>query len=216
MCRQNRSAWASRATAWCCCATARPSGRCPASTPGRTDLDLTDNGRAQAVAAGREPWPTCTSTIRLVISSPRRRALDTAELAGLTVDEKSAAARRMGLRLLRGPDDARRSTRPIPDWLIWTHGAPDGETRGASQRARGPGRRLGVGAMESRDVVFVGHGHFSRAVITRWVELPSSRAAVSAWAPPRIAVVRLRTRHAPAQRAGAQPVTRNRLQPDDD
>jgi broad specificity phosphatase PhoE len=26
--------------------------------------------------------------------------------------------------------------------------------------------------MESRDVVFVGHGHFSRAVITRWVELP--------------------------------------------
>ena len=28
--------------------------------------------------------------------------------------------------------------------------------------------------MESRDVVFVGHGHFSRAVITRWVELPLS------------------------------------------
>ena len=26
--------------------------------------------------------------------------------------------------------------------------------------------------MESRDVVFVGHGHFSRSVITRWVELP--------------------------------------------
>ena len=26
--------------------------------------------------------------------------------------------------------------------------------------------------METRDVVFVGHGHFSRAVITRWVELP--------------------------------------------
>ena len=26
--------------------------------------------------------------------------------------------------------------------------------------------------MESRDVIFVGHGHFSRAVITRWIELP--------------------------------------------
>jgi probable phosphoglycerate mutase len=26
--------------------------------------------------------------------------------------------------------------------------------------------------MQTRDVVFVGHGHFSRAVITRWVELP--------------------------------------------
>ena len=26
--------------------------------------------------------------------------------------------------------------------------------------------------LESHDVVFVSHGHFSRAVITRWVELP--------------------------------------------
>ena len=26
--------------------------------------------------------------------------------------------------------------------------------------------------MASRDVVFVGHSHFSRSVITRWVELP--------------------------------------------
>jgi probable phosphoglycerate mutase len=26
--------------------------------------------------------------------------------------------------------------------------------------------------MGSRDVVFVGHSHFSRSVITRWVELP--------------------------------------------
>ena len=26
--------------------------------------------------------------------------------------------------------------------------------------------------MESRDVVFVGHGHFSRAVMTRWMEQP--------------------------------------------
>ena len=31
---------------------------------------------------------------------------------------------------------------------------------------------LALEHMESRDVVFVGHGHFSRSVITRWVELP--------------------------------------------
>jgi probable phosphoglycerate mutase len=29
--------------------------------------------------------------------------------------------------------------------------------------------------MESRDVLFVGHGHFSRAVVTRWVELTAIR-----------------------------------------
>jgi broad specificity phosphatase PhoE len=28
--------------------------------------------------------------------------------------------------------------------------------------------------MESRDVLFVGHGHFSRSVVTRWAELPLS------------------------------------------
>jgi probable phosphoglycerate mutase len=31
---------------------------------------------------------------------------------------------------------------------------------------------LALSHMESRDVVFVGHGHFSRSVMTRWMELP--------------------------------------------
>ena len=31
---------------------------------------------------------------------------------------------------------------------------------------------LALENMASRDVLFVGHGHFSRSVITRWVELP--------------------------------------------
>lgn len=31
---------------------------------------------------------------------------------------------------------------------------------------------LALEYLEDRDVVFVGHGHFSRAVLARWVELP--------------------------------------------
>ena len=31
--------------------------------------------------------------------------------------------------------------------------------------------------MVDRDVVFVGHGHFSRAVVTRWVEQPLHEGA---------------------------------------
>jgi probable phosphoglycerate mutase len=31
---------------------------------------------------------------------------------------------------------------------------------------------LALENMASRDVLFVGHSHFSRSVITRWVELP--------------------------------------------
>lgn len=52
---------------------------------GRTDLDLTEIGRAQAVAA-REVLKDLDLNDPLVLSSPRRRALQTAELAGLTVD----------------------------------------------------------------------------------------------------------------------------------
>src|ERR1700749_2999935 len=55
---------------------------------GSSEIDLTENGRTQAKLAGR-----VLSRLNLdnpvVISSPRHRAVDTAELAGLTVDEIS-------------------------------------------------------------------------------------------------------------------------------
>ena len=71
---------------------------------GRTDLELTDTGRVQAELAGRVLRELKLAD-PLVISSPRIRALTTAKLAGLAVDEVSATARRMGLRRLRGVDD---------------------------------------------------------------------------------------------------------------
>ena len=137
---------------------------------GSTELDLTDNGRAQAVAAG----PALVELHLdhpLVISSPRRRAVETAELAGLTVDEKSELLTEWDYGSYEGiTSEQIHQTRP--DWSIWTHGALDGESVAqVSDRAdRAVARALEL--MESRDVVFVGHGHFSRAVITRWVELP--------------------------------------------
>ena len=71
---------------------------------GRTDLELTDNGRAPGRAAGR-----VLTDLRLdnpmVISSPRRRALTTAELAGLTVDEKSELLGEWDYGSYEGVDD---------------------------------------------------------------------------------------------------------------
>lgn len=59
-----------------------------------------------------------------------------------------------------------------PDWLVWTHGCPGGESidqvRERADRAVG----MALEHLASRDVLFVSHGHFSRAVITRWVGLP--------------------------------------------
>ena len=55
---------------------------------------------------------------------------------------------------------------------MWTHGCP--AARAVQQVSDRADRAIALALehMASRDVVFVGHGHFSRAVITRWIELP--------------------------------------------
>jgi probable phosphoglycerate mutase len=138
----------------------------------RTELDLTDTGREQAKVTA-EALAELQPHDPLVISSPRKRALVTAELAGLKVDEVSPLLAEWDYGAYEG-----LTTREIretePDWLIWTHGGDGGESvQHVSDRADSA-VALALEHMASRDVVFVGHGHFSRAVITRWVELPLS------------------------------------------
>ncbi len=93
---------------------------------GRTDLELTDHGRVQAELAGRvlrdlklaEP---------VVFSSPRIRALTTAKLAGLAVDEVTPLLAEWDYGSYEGltTPQIRESD---PDWLVWTHGCPGGES----------------------------------------------------------------------------------------
>ena len=88
--------------------------------------------------------------------------------------------------------------------MVWTHGCPDGEAVAQVSERADRAVALALEHMETRDVVFVGHGHFSRSVITRWVELPHRpRASGSAMAPGLDRGVRLRTRRPPDQRARA-------------
>ena len=47
---------------------------------------------------------------------------------------------------------------------------------------------MALAHMESRDVVFVGHGHFSRSVMTRWIELPLDEGIRFAMAAASIAI----------------------------
>jgi probable phosphoglycerate mutase len=137
---------------------------------GCTDLDLTDNGRAQAVAAGAALDDLDLDDPK-VISSPRRRAVETAELAGLIVDEKSELLAEWDYGSYEGvTTEEIHQTRP--DWSIWTHGAPDGESVAQVSERADRAIALALDLMATRDVVFVGHGHFCRAVITRWVQLP--------------------------------------------
>ena len=137
---------------------------------GRTDLDLTDNGRVQAERAGRVLRDLKLAD-PLVISSPRQRALKTAELAGLAIDEVSPLLAEWDYGSYEGltTPQIRES---VPDWLVWTDGCPGGESVAQVSDRADRAVALALEQMTSRDVLFVGHSHFSRAVITRWVELP--------------------------------------------
>jgi broad specificity phosphatase PhoE len=136
----------------------------------RTELDLTDVGREQAKLAA-EALADLQLRDPLVISSPRRRALVTAELAGLKVDQVSALLAEWDYGDYEGTttDEIRKT---VPDWLVWTHGCPGGETVAQVSHRADQAIAMALDHMESRDVLFVGHGHFSRSVITRWIEQP--------------------------------------------
>jgi broad specificity phosphatase PhoE len=153
---------------------------------GRTDLDLTENGREQARLAA-DALADLQLHDPLVISSPRHRALVTAELAGLTVGEVSPLLAEWDYGDYEGLTTPEiRQT--VPDWMVWTHGCPGGESVAQVGERADRAVVLALTHMATRDVVFVGHGHFSRTVLTRWVELPVSEGIRVSMAAASIAV----------------------------
>jgi broad specificity phosphatase PhoE len=142
----------------------------------RTDVPLTDRGRERAGATGRIGAALLHGRApALVLSSPRTRARTTAELAGLTVD-------RVDDRLVEWDyGDYEGLTTPqireqVPDWTIWTHPVPDGETPAQVASRADAVLADAATALGDGDVVLVGHGHFSRVLIARWIGLPATEA----------------------------------------
>ena len=134
-----------------------------------TDIDLTAAGERQAreIAvrlAGR--------TFAAVISSPRKRALRTAELAGLAVTEVSEDLAEWNYGEYEGitTPEIRRTE---PGWSLWTDGAPGGET------PEQVGARLDRVLAHARtfldrgDVALIAHGHSLRVAGARWIGLPA-------------------------------------------
>jgi broad specificity phosphatase PhoE len=135
-----------------------------------TDLELTGEGERQARAvadrlAGR--------TFAAVLSSPRKRAQRTAELAGLTVTEVTDDLAEWNYGDYEGV-----TTKDIqvgrPGWSLWTDGCPGGES---PEEVGARLDRVLAKAWEHLahgDVALVAHGHCLRVAGARWVNLPPS------------------------------------------
>jgi broad specificity phosphatase PhoE len=130
-----------------------------------TDVPLTEAGRA---AAGRLRPMFADADLALVLTSPRSRARETAELAGLgdrAEVDADLAEFAYGEYEGRTTPDIRQER---PGWNLWVDGAPGGETAGeVGRRADRVIER--VLAVEG-DAALFAHGHFLRVLGARWIE----------------------------------------------
>lgn len=135
---------------------------------GNTDVPLTEIGERQA----RALKPLLDRlTPALVISSPRSRALRTAELAGLRVDKIDDDLAEWDYGDYEGMTSA-EIQKTVPDWTIFTHGAAGGETIEAVRQRADRVLSRASGSLGEGPVVLVAHGHISRVLGARWVGLP--------------------------------------------
>jgi len=134
-----------------------------------TDVPLTDGGRR---AAARVRARLAGFEFALVLVSPRARARDTAELAGLgeraEVDENLAEFA-YGEYEGRTTADIREER---PGWSLWDDGAPGGET--AAQVGARADRVIERAAAVDGDVAAFAHGHLLRVLGARWIGLDAT------------------------------------------
>ena len=139
---------------------------------GRTDLPLTDLGVRQASSL---PAQLADLALRapLVLTSPRRRALDTAALAGLFPEHADPDLVEWDYGDYEGLTTATIRER-APGWTVFTQPCPGGES---AEQVRPRADRVLAALPGDRDVVLVGHGHFSRVLMARWLGSPVSAGA---------------------------------------
>ncbi|MGW0748501.1 histidine phosphatase family protein [Streptomyces sp. NPDC002587] len=142
---------------------------------GRTDVPLTAKGVEEAVSLAaffQDRHPA------LVLASPLRRAVATAELAGLTGAFTDPDLYEWDYGGYEGVTTAqiRRST---PGWSLWTDGVPPGDAAHPGESAAEVGARADralarvapVLRADGGDAVVVAHGHFLRVLTARYLGL---------------------------------------------
>src|SRR5215217_1639718 len=140
---------------------------------GRTDIPLTPAGEGQARASGATLRTLLGGSPSLVLSSPRTRARRTADLAGLRIDEVTENLSEWDYGDYEGITTPKiRET--VPGWTVWSHPVPGGESADEVGARADKLLDRARAALPAGDVILVGHGHFSRVLIARWIGLPST------------------------------------------
>ncbi len=138
---------------------------------GRTDLALTATGEDQARSLA---VPLGAIRFDRVLTSPRLRARQTCELAGLgaqaAIEPDLAEWDYGAYEGLRSPEIQQAA----PGWSVFEDGAPQGETP-ADVTARAD-RLLNRLIEAGQSVALFTHGHFGTALIARWISLDIGQA----------------------------------------
>jgi len=130
----------------------------------RTDLPLTAEGEQRAAELGDI---LRGKRFTLVLSSPMRRALETAKLAGFSPEIDSDLC-----EWDYGSYEGRTTTdiqKENPGWTIWTATPPGGEP--AEQVAARADRAIASATQVNGDAALFAHGHFLRVLAARWLGL---------------------------------------------
>jgi broad specificity phosphatase PhoE len=132
----------------------------------RTEIELTPEG--EDVARGLADRLS-GDEFDLVLTSPRLRTRRTAELAGFADAHVDDDLAEWDYGDYEGITSA-EIREQVPGWTVWTHPCPGGET--ADQVSRRMDRVVARVRENGGRVLVFSHGHASRALAARWLELP--------------------------------------------
>jgi len=145
---------------------------------GRTDLPLSSDGIAEALAVGHRLHH---HHFTAVLSSPLQRAVETCRLAGFARRVETDADL---MEWDYGAYEGRRTAEiqaERPDWNVFDHGCPEGES--AAEVGRRVDRLIARVQAADGDVLVFAHGHLLRVLGARWLGLDPGLGRCFALAP---------------------------------